>query len=283
MDAEHDVSRVSVFLDGDPEPFGVFRPPARFELDTASMQDGPHELTVLATDGSGRTGVRKVSFSVRNGPGIALDGLSDGDVVDGTVSLLVNAYGGAYEEQWEPARAETPAPIPTWAWVVFLATISWASFYGLSAWSPPVGSTNVTDVTAAGSSAPTTSDNGMASDDGDASGAALYANNCASCHQANGLGIAGVFPPLANSAVVTAADPAEHIRVILFGADGRPIDGTDYPGAMPPWGDQFTDEEIADLVNHERRSWGNTAPPVTEADVAAIRADGPSGGGGEGA
>lgn len=131
-------SRIEVYLDGSAEPVLVHTPPAHIELDTSSLADGPHVLTVVATDRSGRRGVRRIPFEVRNGPGIAVSGLRSGDVVEGRLSLLVNAYGGAYEENWEPSRAETPAPIPTWVWVLLLTIIAWGIFYTARQWAPPV-------------------------------------------------------------------------------------------------------------------------------------------------
>lgn len=130
-------SRIEVYLDGAVEPVAVSIPPSGIELDTSLLEDGPHVLTVVATDRSGRRGVRRIPFEVRNGPGIAVSGLRSGDVVEGRLSLLVNAYGGAYEENWEPARAETPAPVPTWVWVLLLLIIAWGIFYTARQWSPP--------------------------------------------------------------------------------------------------------------------------------------------------
>src|SRR5690606_34320897 len=78
-----DDSRVEVYLDGSREPFAMHVPPARFEIDTTRLDDGVHTLRFVASDGSGRRGVRSVSFTVRNGPGIAIDGVREGDVVDG--------------------------------------------------------------------------------------------------------------------------------------------------------------------------------------------------------
>lgn len=132
-------SRIQVFLDDSTQPVAQNTPPANIEIDTSSLADGPHVLTVVATDRSGRRGVRRIPFEVRNGPGIAVSGLRSGDVVEGRLSLLVNAYGGAYEENWEPARAETPAPIPTWIWVMLLLIFAWAIFYTARQWTPPPG------------------------------------------------------------------------------------------------------------------------------------------------
>ncbi len=97
-------------------------------------------------------------------------------------------------------------------------------------------------------------------------GAALYKQTCAACHQDNGKGIVGAFPPLAGSAVVNREDPELLIQIVLQGYNARP----DY-GAMPPMADQLTDAEIAAIATHERSSWGNKAPAVTEEDVKKIR------------
>ena len=280
MSEDRETSRVEVYLDGAAEPIGVYRPPARFSLDTEQLEDGSHELKIVATDRSGHRGVRTVQFDVRNGPGIAVDGLKDGDVVEGEVSLLVNAYGGAHEENWEPARAETPAPVPTWAWVLFLGVVAWAMFYAAQTWSPsPEMASSPTYAAwtadgagAAGGGAAAGAGTGAG---GAASGAALYRTSCASCHQSNGQGVEGAFPPLADDPVVTAEDPTRHVQIILFGLQGEPIGGVDYTTPMPAWADQLSDEEVAAVVNHERTSWGNDAPTVTAAEVAEIRRAGP--------
>lgn len=53
-------------------------------------------------------------------------------------------------------------------------------------------------------------------------------------------------------------------------ADGETV-RVAYAAAMPPFGPQLTDEQIAAVVNHERTAWGNAAPTVGPADVAAVR------------
>lgn len=120
------------------------------------------------------------------------------------------------------------------------------------------------------SGAPAQSANATAGGDG----ATLYSNHCAACHQANGQGLAGVFPPLANDPAVMADDPTRHIDTVLHGAHGRVINGVTYPAPMPPFADQLTDAQIAAIIVHERSSWGNQASPVTATDVAAVRKGG---------
>ncbi|MDR8389965.1 cytochrome c [Aliifodinibius sp. S!AR15-10] len=104
-------------------------------------------------------------------------------------------------------------------------------------------------------------------------GATIYANNCASCHQQNGQGVQGAFPPLAGDPVVTDEDPTDHIRIVLYGMQGVPIEGTEYQGIMQPFGEMLSDEEVAAVINHERTSWGNNAPTITAEDVAEVRND----------
>lgn len=105
-------------------------------------------------------------------------------------------------------------------------------------------------------------------------GATLYSNHCASCHQANGQGLAGVFPPLVNDPAVMADDPTQHIATVLHGAQGRVINGVTYPAPMPAFADQLTDPQIAAIIAHERSSWGNQSPTVTAKEVAAVRKGG---------
>lgn len=97
-------------------------------------------------------------------------------------------------------------------------------------------------------------------------GKQLYLQTCAACHQENGQGLPGAFPPLAGSSVVNDTDPELMIRIILQGYDAR----TEY-GQMPGFAEQLTDEQVAAIVNHERSSWGNEASEVDAALVAQIR------------
>ena len=105
----------------------------------------------------------------------------------------------------------------------------------------------------------------------EAQGATVYAAHCASCHGPDGEGVSGVFPPMKGDPVVTAADPSRHIRIILFGLARATINGVSYAAKMPAHNDELSDGEIAAVVNHERTSWGNSAPTVTPGDVANVR------------
>ena len=77
-------------------------------------------MRIEAYDDHGVKGTRTIDFSVRNGPGIAVAGIRQHDVLDGKIPVIVNAYGGTTAVDWEPSQAETPAPAPTWAWVLLI-------------------------------------------------------------------------------------------------------------------------------------------------------------------
>ena len=86
-------------------------------------------------------------------------------------------------------------------------------------------------------------------------GATLYLQYCSGCHQAKGQGVAGQFPPLAGNPVVLAPDPANVFKAVL---EGIPAQGRYKP--MPAFAPQLSDQQIADLVNYLRSSWGNNVP-----------------------
>ena len=87
-------------------------------------------------------------------------------------------------------------------------------------------------------------------------GKALFAGTCSACHQANGEGMAGVFPPLAKSDYL-AADPKRVVGVVLHGLTGPvKVNGKDYNSVMPPMS-QLTDDEVANISTYVLNSWGN--------------------------
>ena len=100
----------------------------------------------------------------------------------------------------------------------------------------------------------------------------IYQTRCQSCHQMQGQGIPGVFPPLVDSEWVTG-DKGRLIRLLLQGMMGAvDVKGTTYSGAMPPWGGSLDDEQIAQVSTYIRTSWGNDAAAVTADEVARVRA-----------
>ena len=263
--------RIEVFIDDESVPRYTLEPPATLELDTEGLTDGPHRLRVHAFEDSGTVGVEDIPFTVRNGPGIAVVGLSDGDTVRGRLPLLVNAFASRPGDAFEPERAETPAPIPTWAWVLFLAVVAWGMWFVATEFRAHRQLTAATTPATSQTPSPSGSPRAASPPSWAALGKQVYENKCSACHQLTGQGLPGVFPPLKGSAVVTAADPTEHIRTVLGGLAGKTIDGVAYAAAMPAFADQLTDEEVAAVLNHERTSWGHQAPPVKPEDVIARR------------
>jgi mono/diheme cytochrome c family protein len=260
--------RIEIFIDDEPVPRQTLQPPATLEVDTEGLADGPHRLRVHAIEDSGTVGVEEIPFTVRNGPGIAVVGLSDGDMVRGRIPLLVNAFASRPGDAFEPQRAETRAPIPTWAWVLFLLIAVWGMWYVAT----ELRTYQEQMVTTAPAASQASGAPGTPSQPSWAVlGEQVYGNKCAACHQLTGQGLPGVFPPLKGSAVVTANDPTEHIRAVLRGLSGKSIGGVTYPSPMPAFADQLTNEEVAAVLSHERTSWGNQAPPVKPEDVVARR------------
>ncbi len=102
-------------------------------------------------------------------------------------------------------------------------------------------------------------------------GEALYMTRCSSCHQANGEGISGVFPPLNEIDRVTG-DKGQLIRIVLDGVMGPlQVGNTVYTGAMPPWKTYLDDREMAALLSYIRTAWDNDASTVTESEVRLVR------------
>lgn len=102
-------------------------------------------------------------------------------------------------------------------------------------------------------------------------GEKVYGNTCAVCHQANGEGTAGTFPPLAGAGEYYG-DAQNHAKIIVHGLSGEiVVKGVTYNGAMPPQGAMLSDYEIAAVATFERNSWGNNDGVVLPADVKAVR------------
>lgn len=100
-------------------------------------------------------------------------------------------------------------------------------------------------------------------------GRKIFDNTCAACHQANGQGMPGVFPPLAKSDFLMA-DKERAIRVLMNGLKGRiTVNGKTYDGEMPKL--PLTDTDIASVLTYVRNSFGNSGDAVTLEQVAKAR------------
>lgn len=98
-------------------------------------------------------------------------------------------------------------------------------------------------------------------------GKALYTSNCMACHQLNGEGLKGAFPPLKGSPVVLDDDPGLLVNIIMKGYDARPeyavmnAVGTD---------NNLSPEEVSAIINYIKSNWGNSAKTVEPAEVKKI-------------
>ncbi|MFM2288864.1 MAG: copa copper-resistance transrane precursor, cupredoxin domain, partial [Pseudomonadota bacterium] len=102
-------------------------------------------------------------------------------------------------------------------------------------------------------------------------GEALFAGTCSVCHQANGQGIEGVFPPLAGSDLL-AATPRRAIHIALNGLTGPvKVNGKAYNSVMPPMS-QLNDDELANILTYVTHAWGNKGgAPFSATEIKAVR------------
>jgi mono/diheme cytochrome c family protein len=105
-----------------------------------------------------------------------------------------------------------------------------------------------------------------------ADGAKLYAHSCVACHETDGSSAPGIYPPLPGNANLQSADPSSALRIVLDGAETLTTPRAPNGGSMPAYAKQFSDQEIADVTNYIRNSWGNSAPLVTAEQVRKARA-----------
>jgi len=234
---------IKIYLDDQDEPFKTATPPLRFSFTTIHLADGDHTLRVEASNGLAPPTQKVIPFRVRNGVAVTVSGLEPGQTIGGQVELIVNAYAGNTEVDFEPRRAETPQPIPTWAWVLSLAVLAWTLFYLFNpVRAPRNAAAHVLDI-------------------GHDLGERLYMDTCARCHGEGGDGrrLEGsetnyLVKKLRNTPNLAVAETPYKL---LF----KVVTGTRTHGdvLMPAWGPRFTNEEIVAVVNFIRNSWGHDA------------------------
>jgi mono/diheme cytochrome c family protein len=152
-----------------------------------------------------------------------------------------------------------------------ILTLTLAAAVTLAACAKNSGSTDASASSdAAGTAGKTAAPMHAAATKANANGAKVFQTNCSSCHQPDGKGVPGTFPPLAGNPLVIS-DPKFVIHIVKYGLTGKiAVQGHAFNGIMPPWGSQLSNGDIADVITYVRSSWGNKAPAVTEADVAAV-------------
>jgi len=175
-------------------------------------------------------------------------------------------HGPIYREKAEPRDGYQP--IPVWLLLPMFALLLWGGWYlgeHSGDFRADVYEGPQAFVGSAGSAPQPTSEpaNLMLL------GRRVY-NRCAACHQLNGNGVAGAYPPLAGAEWVTG-DPRILARILLHGLQGPiSVRGKKYNGAMPGW-PNLRSEEIAAVMTYVRNSWGNEAGDVTASLVDEVR------------
>ncbi len=226
---------LKIYLDDATEPFQVAHPPLRFQLPTLGLPDGAHLLRVEAPNGLAPPTVKEIPFYVRNGVAISVSGLEAGQTISGQLDLIVNAYAGSTELNFEPKRAETPQPIPTWAWVLLLGVGAWTLSYLLSPARQPEAEASAPRAAAG-------------------AGLRIYRDTCARCHGETANGILPRVPAIRDSNRATADSPYDLLRFVVTSKRGS---------MMPAWGMRLTNDEIVAVVNHVRTSWGHDGRPIS--------------------
>lgn len=169
-----------------------------------------------------------------------------------------------WREMTEPRDGYEPAPV--WLVFLFMLLLGWGGYYlGTQSFEfrADVFDMGHPPAPEAAAAAP-----GPA--DPLALGRRVY-NTCAACHQRDGSGVTGAYPPLAGSAVLLGP-PEVPAAIVLHGLEGPwEAGGKRYNNAMPGWAEKLADEQVAAVLTFARASWGNTAPSVGAELVAAVR------------
>jgi alcohol dehydrogenase (quinone), cytochrome c subunit len=104
-----------------------------------------------------------------------------------------------------------------------------------------------------------------------AAGALTYAQQCMTCHLADGAGHAPYLPPLAGNPITVDPHPESLINIVLNGTMRIVVDGMPDAYNMPQYRILLSDQEVADVVSFIRTSWGNKSEKVTAKQVADMR------------
>lgn len=160
------------------------------------------------------------------------------------------------QERENAEPEERIRPVPLAAAAISLAMVLFGVVYIFI--SEPFGNVGLGDRrTVADLSGPVPAAAGTAVD-----GKAVFAAQCAACHQATGKGLPGVFPPLDGSEWVQG-DARTVANILLHGINGKiSVAGAEYNGAMPSF-QQLSDAELAAVASHVRSTWSNKAPALS--------------------
>jgi mono/diheme cytochrome c family protein len=175
---------------------------------------------------------------------------------------ILEMHSAAMRESFEPRDGIRPTPV---AYLIccFFFTM-WGGFYMARYGGDWTGDGLAERPGGAVNAAPATPQDPMKL------GAEVY-GACIQCHQTTGLGVAGSFPPLANSEYVNG-DEKRLAAILLNGIEGPlAVNGQSYNSQMPAWKDTYNDEEIAAVLTYIRANFGNKAAPVSKTVVEGVR------------
>lgn len=254
------VERIEIYIDDGGRPVQVLEAaPFRVRLDTGHLVDGRHTLRILTIyDGGGRD-ERALAFEVDNVPSVLVEGLEEGDVVRGEVDL-----------QFKVGEYEPPAAHPGGRSLLYfgLTVVVLGAVWTFFALTPPVGQLIAAMSPSATSSQAQAQEKTPVDEALYKAGKKAYAQYCMSCHQANGKGITGAFPPLAGN--TNLKDLGLVVNTVRSGKTGHvSIEGVSFNSTMPPIGAGFSAKEVAEVATYIRNSWGNGFGGVTVKQVEA--------------
>lgn len=188
---------------------------------------------------------------------------------------LTEVHAAIQREHPEPTAESTP--VPMWLIATCGVAVCWAGLY-LGIFSGAFKGDVFNELsTSAGAlfPAPTkeVANAGPVAEDPLALGKSVYGANCAACHQPNGSGQGAAIPPLVASEWVTGSEK-RLAAILLKGIQGPlTVKGAAFNGVMPAWEGSLNNKKIAAVMTYIRANWGNSAPAVSEAKLAAARTE----------
>ncbi len=246
-----DIARVEVYLDAATDPLKVLEaPPFAVRIDPSQLEPGEHVLLVVTHYADGSSDRHEYVFEVRREGPVFAGHIARAPLMSPVEVQLV-----------DPVEIEAPAKprplahalLPLLLFLLIAGVATWLGYYGEA--SAPQGILAAGGRLSAERTPKAPAANGKAE-----SGEALYRRLCAGCHQPDGRGRPPTFPALAGNR--TLADADHVIRTILHGKPGT---------AMPPFGTQLNDAQVAAVASYVRTAWGNDYGPVAPERVGRLR------------
>jgi cytochrome c553 len=286
---------IRIYVDGGATPVAELAGSSgRIKLDTTSIPDGDHRLRIETVTGDRITGQREIPFTVRNGPGIAVAGLSDRDEVRGKFGLVVDATAAGIDGELDVRSLELHRGLPFWTGALAVLIIILGALYlavdpfafrayraeelairgeagaplARIATDQPAKVDPMQVSLAEGSYLPILDFDAGTADT--ARGAATYGAKCAGCHGDDGegrvaqsatLGEQGIFPRL-------AGQPAAYLYRQLWSF----AHGWRSSAAMPPMADGLTPADWADIAVHLEHltATAYSPPPAIANDLVEL-------------